>query len=80
MGANSQKVQRIFTLPAATSRCEGVGVSYNMVECCDALRDRQLHALNSSLACATSALNSVDLENTARIPADAACGSTSRLL
>jgi len=41
--------------------------------------DRQLHRLNSSLACATSALNSVYLENTARIPTDAACGSTSRL-
>jgi len=29
MGGNSQKVQRISTLPAATGRCEGVGQKKN---------------------------------------------------
>src|ERR1700730_1781279 len=51
----------------------------NEIACCDAPSDRQLHALNNALACATSAVIPAYLENTARIPTDAARGSTSRL-
>ena len=46
----------------------------------DANSDQLFAGFNTSLTCATSALIPVYFENTARIPTDTACNSTSWLL